>query len=109
MSHYLSSLGFEVDCAEQVDEAEALLAGGCYRLVIADLRLAGAGDLGGLEVIRSARLKCPGTRVIVLTAHRSKEVEAKARDYGIDAFLQKPKPLAQIAQVLFGLVGAGTE
>jgi DNA-binding response OmpR family regulator len=106
MSEYLSGLGYEVDCAQQVEEAESLLARVCYSVIIADLRLVGIRDMGGIQVIRLARERCPGTKNIVLTACTSAEVEAAVRGYGIDAFLHKPKPLAEVAQIILGLIGS---
>ena len=106
MSDYFSALGYEVDCAQQVEEAESLLAQGCYSVIIADLRLAGIRDMGGIQIIRFARERCPGTKNVVLTACVSAEAEAAAHGYGVDAFLRKPKALAEVAQVISGLVGS---
>ena len=106
ISEYFGALGYQVDCAEQAEEAQSLLDKGCYAVLIADLRLAGIGDMGGLEVIRSAKQRCPARKNIVLTAYGSTEVEAAVRRYGVDAFLQKPKPLAEVAQVVFDLVSS---
>ena len=106
MSEYLNGLGYEVDCAQQVEEAESLLAQGCYSVIIADLRLMGVRDMGGIQIIRFARERCPGTKNIILTACASAEVEAAVHGYGVDAFLHKPKPLAEVAQIIFGLVGS---
>ncbi|HEX3253302.1 MAG TPA: response regulator, partial [Pyrinomonadaceae bacterium] len=46
----------------------------------------------------------PQTRIIILTAYGSPEVEDEARRCGADAFLRKPKPLSQVAQVVQGLI-----
>jgi CheY-like chemotaxis protein len=43
--------------------------------------------------------------VILLTAYGSPEIEAAAIRYGVDSFLQKPKPLAELAQVVFRVAG----
>ena len=48
----------------------------------------------------------PQTRIIVLTAYGSTEMEDEARRCGADAFLRKPKPLSQVAQVVQGLLEA---
>ena len=98
------ALGYEVDCAHDLAEAESLLSTGCYSAVIADLRLSGMHSMDGLEVIKSVHTYCPEAKIIVLTAYGSGEVETEVRKHDISAFLQKPKPLPEIAQVLFGLV-----
>jgi CheY-like chemotaxis protein len=46
----------------------------------------------------------PDTRIVVLTSYGSPEAEAEARNAGADAFLRKPKPLSQVAQVVQGLI-----
>jgi len=52
------------------------------------------------------RSQNPQTRIIVLTAYGSSEMEDEARRCGADAFLRKPKPLSQVAQVVQGLLEA---
>lgn len=106
MSEYFRMQGFHVDCAQEVEEAEALLVKECYSIVIADLRLTGIFNMGGLEVIKFVHERCPGTRVIVLTAYGSPEMETETRKHGIDAFLHKPQPLPEVAQIVYGLVGS---
>lgn len=103
---YFSRYGYHVDCAQELEEAEALMTHVRYDVVIADLRLSGVHGSEGLEIIRSVRERYPGTRVILLTAYGSPEIETAAIRYGVDSFLQKPKPLAELAQVVFSVMGA---
>ena len=105
MSEYFNTLGYEVDCAQQIEEAESLLTLNYYSVIIADVRLAGVRDTGGIQIIKLARQLCPATKSIVLTAYGSTELEAEARAYGADAFLHKPRPLAEVARIVSGLVG----
>ena len=106
IQNYFARRGYRVDCAQELEEAEAMMANGHYDVVIADLRLTGAHGSEGLEIVRSVRERYPRTRVILLTAYGSPEVEAAAVRYGVHSFLQKPKPLAELAQVVFSVVGA---
>ncbi len=106
MSDYFNVYGYLVDCAQSVEEAEALLGTGPYAVVIADLRLTGAGKLGGIEVVKSVNELHLGTPIIVLSAYCSPEIEAEMLQYGVGAFLRKPKPLPELAQIVFGMVGA---
>ena len=103
---YFETKGFAVDCAQEVEEAEALLSHVSYAAMIADLRLTGAYGTEGLSLVRFAKERHPETRVVLLTAYGSREVEAEALRLGVDCFLQKPKPLPDLAQIVFGLVGA---
>jgi len=68
---YFSRGGFQVDCARELAEAEALAVCSRYDLVIADLSLTEKGHTEGLEILRHIRQTCPATRFIPLTAHAS--------------------------------------
>ena len=96
---YFEPLGYGVDCARELEEAEALLAHVRYALLIADLRLTGSQSAEGLELIRFVRERSPWTRTILLTGFGSVEVETEALGRGVDAFLQKPQPLAHLASI----------
>ena len=87
-----------------MEEAEKLLGSSEYKVVIQDLRLSLTSNSDGLEMIRTIRQHNPQTRIIVLTAYGSAEMEDEARRCGADAFLRKPKPLSQVAQVVQGLI-----
>ncbi|MCA1577798.1 MAG: response regulator [Acidobacteria bacterium] len=104
MSEYFSLHGYKVDTARELDEAEELLKRSEYKVVIQDLQLSLTTKSDGLEMIRSIRAHNPQTRIIVLTAYGSAEVEDEARRCGADAFLRKPKPLSQVAQIVQGLI-----
>jgi CheY-like chemotaxis protein len=105
MQEYFRTLGYEVDCAREKEEAEALLAKVSYALVIADLRLTGIYGVEGLELVAYVRQRCANTRMILLTAYGTPEIEAEARRLGVDAFLYKPKPLPELAQIVMALTG----
>ena len=104
MSEYFSLHGYQVDCARERQEAETLLAQTPYEVVIEDLRLGGTRNTEGLEIVELIRSRHPSTRIVVLTAYGTTEMEAEARKRGADAFLHKPKPLADVAQVVYGLL-----
>jgi two-component system, OmpR family, response regulator len=105
MCEYFKLHNYQVDCAHNVDDATTRLNVSSYDVVIADLDLGGTDGLDGFEVIKMAREQFPGTRIIVLTAYGSAEVESAARDLGVNSFLHKPRPLSEVAQVIFELVG----
>jgi len=104
MSEYFSLQGYKVDTAREVEEAERLIEATDYKVVIQDLRLGATRNPDGLDIIRMIREQYPRTRIVVLTAYGSAEVEDEARRCGADAFLRKPKPLSQVAQVVQGLI-----
>jgi len=108
MREYFEQTGYRVDCTSEAEEAEALLAHVRYDAVIADLRLTGIFRAEGLGIIASVRERCPWVRTVLLTAYGSPEIEIEARRLGVDAFLHKPKPLRELAEVVAGLLGAGS-
>jgi DNA-binding NtrC family response regulator len=104
MREYFSQHGFKVDTAREIEEAEGLINSTDYRVIIQDLRLGITRNPDGIEIIKLVHKRNPDTRIIVLTSYGSKEVEDEARRAGADAFLRKPKPLSQVAQVVQGLI-----
>ena len=104
MSEYFSLQGFKVDTACELDEVEKLIGTTDYRVIIQDLRLRATHDSDGLHIIKMVRDQRPNAKIIVLTAYGSSEMEDEARRCGADAFLRKPKPLSQVAQVVQGLL-----
>jgi two-component system NtrC family response regulator len=104
MSEYFSLQGYRVDTARELDEAEKLIVASEYKVVIQDLRLSETRNPDGLNIIKMIRGQNPQTRIVVLTAYGSTEMEDEARRCGADAFLRKPKPLSQVAQVIQGLL-----
>jgi len=109
MSEYFSLQGYRVDTAQELVEAEKLIEATEYRVVIQDLRLSETRNPDGLDIIKLIHRHNPHTRIIVLTAYGSTEMEDEARRCGADAFLRKPKPLSQVAQVVQGLLESPTK
>lgn len=105
MKEYFETFGYRVDCARELEEAEALLTHITYAVVIADLRLTGIYGAEGLGLVALVREQRPQTRIVLLTAYGSPEVEAEARRLGVDSFLRKPKPLPDLAQIVCNLLG----
>jgi two-component system, OmpR family, response regulator len=104
VKRYFALFGYEVDCARELEEAEALASYIEYDLAIVDLSLQESGGTEGLEVLRFVRRQSPRTRTILLTANGSPLIEREAIRRGCDAFLYKPTPLAELAQLARGLV-----
>ena len=101
---YLSAFGYDVDCVRNGMDAKALLRTADCALVIADLSLTGSRGAEGLDVILYVRQRCPRTRVILMTAYASPEVRQEAHGLGVDAILNKPVPLPDLAQTVCGLL-----
>ena len=104
MRKYFQGLGYSVDSAYELEEAQALLANRRYDLVIADLRLTGIGGVEGLQIVSDIHQRCADTRVILLSAYGTPEIERESYNRGADAFLHKPKSMMEIASVAVNLL-----
>jgi len=102
---YLTESGFEVDCAQELEEAQTLLSHFSYAVVITDLRLSKLA-FGGLEVIKHVREGSLQTRIIVLTAYGWPELKTEASASGADVFLRKPMRLKELGKTVVDLAGA---
>jgi DNA-binding response OmpR family regulator len=106
LTDYFRILGWEVECAASLAEAEAVLERGPVTLMIADLSLSEPGSTEGLQLASRVRDEWPSTRTIILTAYGTADAERTARRIGVDAFLHKPAPLADLARLVDALVGS---
>lgn len=101
---YFETQGFVADCANNLEQVEGLLESGPYTVAISDLRLDGQHNMSGLDVINLIHRRHPDTLIVVLSAYKATEVEAEVGEHGIAAYLRKPKPLPDLAQIIFGLL-----
>jgi DNA-binding NtrC family response regulator len=102
---YLSESGYQVDCAQELEEAQTLLAHFSYSVVITDLRLSKLA-FGGLDIVKYVREGSMKTRIIVLTAYGWPELKAEASAAGADVFLRKPLRLKELGKTVVELAGA---
>jgi DNA-binding response OmpR family regulator len=104
MRKYFAGLGYDVDSAFELEEAQALLNNYRYDLVIADLRLTGVGGVEGLQIVADVRQRWANARVMLLSAYGTPEIERESYQRGADAFLHKPKAMMEIAHVAVNLL-----
>jgi DNA-binding response OmpR family regulator len=107
LREYFTARGFEVDCALEVTAAKDLLSRSRYAVVIADVRLAGIDETQGLDLARCLRRRWPEVSVILITAYGSRAIETEARELGVAALLDKPVPLAALAEIVETLLRQG--
>ncbi len=108
MKMYLMAEGYEVNCAQDLEEAKSLAAKNDYEVVISDLRLTGSDNMEGLDLIDFVREQRLPAKIIILTAYGFPEIEREAIGRGADAFLRKPKPLPELARVVSELLHDGS-
>jgi DNA-binding NtrC family response regulator len=101
---HFTALGYHVDCAAEIEEAQTLLAYFSYSVIVTDLRLSKLG-FDGLSLVKYVREQSLPTRVVVLTGYGWPEIKAEARSQGVDAFVQKPTKLSTLTQTINSLTG----
>ncbi|MBU4237398.1 MAG: PAS domain S-box protein [Proteobacteria bacterium] len=99
----LSTLGFRVELAVNGEEAlakyaQAMASGRVYDGVILDLTI--KGGMGGKETIAKLIELDPGVRAIVSSGYSEDPVMANFHEYGFQAALAKPFPLAKLSEIL---------
>ena len=102
-SEYLQAKGYEVHCAQEREEAEALLEHLDYAVVVTDLSLSKFKGLQGLDIADHIRQNLPNTRTIVMSGHCEPEVQHEASGK-VDAFLAKPASLPELAGLISKLL-----
>jgi DNA-binding response OmpR family regulator len=104
VGRYFTRLGFEVESARTLGQAQGLLRRVKYDIVLVDLRLSDAHRNEGFDVLSLVRESSPGTRMVLLTAYASPQVQSEAFDLGADAVLRKPQTLMALADVVSRLL-----
>lgn len=103
IKEYFTARGHRVSCAYELEEAQALVNVSEYDVVIADLRMTGSHSCEGLQLISYVRARSK-SKLILLTAYGTVEVERDALARGAHAVLQKPTPLSWLARVVSTLM-----
>ena len=99
MHQYFSLRGHEVHRAADRESAERLLDELPFDWVVTDLHLTPAREQDGLSVGRKASDTC-AERVVLLTSHRTSDVDREAKLAGIDRVLAKPVTLPDLELLL---------
>lgn len=72
-----------------------------FDLIVLDI---GLPDMSGLEVLKKARARAPGTPVIIITAHGTLDNALEAKRLGAAEYLLKPLDLAEFQQAVRGFL-----
>ena len=87
LTEFFKARGFVVASVFSGEEALQHLEHRPTDVILLDILLPG---ISGLEVLRHAKKRYPGARVIMVTGHDRVELRAEARLYGAAAFVTKP-------------------
>lgn len=90
---FLEDQGYQVDCAEEREEAEAMIETLEYGIVVTDLTLDRLKGLEGLSILEHVQQVSPRSRVIVMSGISNLGEAREASAGRIDGFLPKPLSL----------------
>lgn len=96
LSYALRSRDVEVITASRLEPAEEALKRNTFDLVIADIRMSGMLGVEGLELLTYIKRYWPDTKVIIMTAHGSEEVQQDAYERGATYYYQKPVDIREL-------------
>ena len=99
---WLTDLGYEVETAEEGEQALKTVAEQDFGVVILDLRLPGKD---GIEILREARAKRPDLRGVIITAYPSIQTAVQAMKEGAVDYLPKPFDLDDLGRLIRGALG----
>jgi DNA-binding NtrC family response regulator len=84
---WLKYSGFDVEIAENGEEALSMIGKHDFDIMVLDIRLPGES---GMNVLAKARVIQPGIKSIMITAYPSEETAVEARNMGVLEYLMKP-------------------
>jgi two-component system response regulator (stage 0 sporulation protein F) len=89
--------GYDIVTVSSGAEALAQIALRPVPLVITDYNMPG---MNGLQLTTAIKETSPDTRVVLITAYATPELEKRAREQRVDYYLPKPFPLDRLEQIV---------
>ena len=99
---WLTEDGYDVDVAENGEEALEKIKKEEFGVVVLDLKLPG---IDGLQVFEHAKELKPKTKGVIITAYPSEETRAKARRLGLLDYLSKPFKVEDLEKLIIEALG----
>jgi two-component system chemotaxis response regulator CheB len=93
---------YEVIIANNGREALAQLEKNKIDLVITDIRMP---DMNGLDLMVKIKKEYPQTKVIIMTAYGSSDVQKEANQRGSLYYVEKPFEISDIRKIIIDLIG----
>jgi YesN/AraC family two-component response regulator len=93
---------YEVIIANNGKEALTLLRSNKIDLVISDIRMP---DINGLDLLVKIKKDYPDTKVIIMTAYGSSDVQKEANRRGSLYYVEKPFEISDIRKIIIDLIG----
>ena len=99
---WLTEDGYDVDVAEDGEEALEKIKKEEFGVIVLDLKLPG---IDGLQVFEEATELKPETKGVIITAYPSKETLEKAKRLGLLDYLPKPFKVEDLEKIITGALG----
>jgi len=93
---------YEVIIANNGKEALSHLKNNKIDLVISDIRMP---DINGLDLLVKIKKEYPDTKVIIMTAYGSSDVQKEANRRGSLYYVEKPFEISDIRKIIIDLIG----
>jgi CheY-like chemotaxis protein len=93
---------YDVLIANSGKEALHLLKKNNVDLVISDIRMP---DINGLDLLVQIKIEYPHTKVIIMTAYGSSDVQKEANRRGSLYYIEKPFEISDIRRIIIDLIG----
>ena len=93
---------YEVIIANNGREALGYLGKDSIDLVITDIRMP---DINGLDLLVKIKKEYPQTKVIIMTAYGSSDVQKEANQRGSLYYVEKPFEISDIRKIIIDLIG----
>lgn len=94
--------GYEVEVAENGEEALEKIKKEEFGVIVLDLKLPG---IDGLQVFEQAKELKPETKGVIITAYPSKETQEKAKRLGLMDYLSKPFKVEDLEKLISQALG----
>jgi len=72
-------------------------------LVLMDLNMP---VMNGVEATKQIRRLAPSTKIVVLSMHKSQEIETQAKGAGAEAYVNKSTPFEDLSRVIRQMLGS---
>ncbi|MFA5316579.1 MAG: response regulator [Dehalococcoidales bacterium] len=99
---WLTDVGYQVETAEDGEQALKTITERDFGLIILDLKLPGKD---GLKVLQDARARRPQLKGVIITAYPSIETAVEAMKKGAVDYLSKPFDLDQLEEIIRETLG----
>lgn len=96
--------GYDIVTVNSAQDALGILAERTCPLLITDHNMPG---MTGTQLTQVVKKDYTNTKVIIITAYATPEVERTARTAGVDYFLTKPFSLDRLEQIIKEVLGKG--